>query len=225
MANNSIENNKSMIMTINTLNPVGSIGFSQIREDQNSNDFTGSLTQYSEGSDGQYVNSGETVGQVREMEVNEAAELILNKDMPLASTLFQVPMRFKLDSESESESFLLPFDPIMSISSKNIIVRRRVSKSRMRGSIKERWSQDDYSISISGVLISNNEYTKDEYLKRLRRYCESSGSIEVTCSLLNDVFNIYRIVIESYSFPHTKGMKNQSFSIQAYSDDGYSLLE
>ena len=42
---------------------------------------------------------------------------------------------------------------MISLQGQNIIVRRHVNKGAVKGTIKERWSQDDYTISIEGILI------------------------------------------------------------------------
>lgn len=141
----------------------------------------------------------------------------------LGDTFFQCPLSFELDGEQ----FKLPIDPIISVNGKNVITRRYVSKSDMRGSIKESWSQDDYEISIYGVLMAENHEELMKQVVKLREICEARTSVKVICDYLqnNDGFNINDIAIESYDFPFTKGMENQSFSIRAYSDDGYSLLE
>ena len=84
---------------------------------------------------------------------------------------------------------------------------------------------DDYEISISGVLMSDEQHEVDYYVKELRRYAEARESVAVTCDYLNNQYGIDRISIESISFPFTKGMENQMFAIRAYSDDLYDLLE
>lgn len=137
----------------------------------------------------------------------------------------QVPIIFHLSGMLDVDGFKLPTDPIISIEHKNIIVRRYVAKSNRRGSIKERWSMDDYDISISGVLMSDEHHEVDYYVKELRRYAEAKESIAITCDYLNTQYGIDRICIESISFPFTKGMENQMFTIKAYSDDLYDLLE
>jgi hypothetical protein len=119
--------------------------------------------------------------------------------------------------------YTFPLDPIISISSKNIIVRRFVNKTSMRGSIKERWSQDDWEVTISGVLVSATGNYPVANLEALRAYCNAETSVEVTCDLLNSM-GIYKIAIESYDFPFTKGVENQAFVIKAYSDGDYDLL-
>jgi hypothetical protein len=138
-----------------------------------------------------------------------------------------VPLTLRLDSEAEGTGFKLPLDPIISVSCKNIIKRRYVAKSSVqnRGSIKETWSIDDYEIQISGVFINEDLNLLEQNLRKLRAYCESGESIHITCGLLLDVYNIKRIVIESFDFPHTPGVENQAFTIKALSDETYQLLE
>lgn len=117
-----------------------------------------------------------------------------------------------------------PIDPVITISCKNKIVQRDVLKvhqkdKERRGSVKELWSQGDYEINISGVLISkdDNKLPEDD-LKKLRALCEYRGALEVTSPLFT-IFNITKICIEDYSFPFTKGVANQMYSIKAVSDD------
>ena len=140
----------------------------------------------------------------------------------LASTLWQIPVTLKLSNEAEG--FLLPVDPLIAISGGNKLIRRYVNKSDKRGSIKERWNQDDYEITITGIITGDETYTSNEYLRRLRTYCEARESVAIICDLLNNVFDIYNIAIDSYEFPFTPGEDNQQFTIKAFSDDSYSLL-
>ncbi|MCL2290826.1 MAG: DUF6046 domain-containing protein [Bacteroidetes bacterium] len=143
------------------------------------------------------------------------------------STLFLVPCTFTYVREGEKEKteFQLPLDPLISVSGKNIIRRRYVAKSKMRGSIKETWSQDDFEITIAGLLQAEDEEKMNEYIKTIREICECKESVTIKCGILMDVFETTRIAIESYDFPFTKGIENQAFTIKAYSDDNYQLLE
>lgn len=135
-----------------------------------------------------------------------------------------VPMRCPLWMRLEGEEWwLLPYEPIVTINGKNVIVKKQVAKGRVRGSIKERWSQDDYQISISGILV-NPEGTgyPDEDVKQLRRLCEAA-KVQVMSPLL-ELFSIDQIVIESFDFPFTSGPNNQAYTIGASSDEIYKLL-
>lgn len=42
---------------------------------------------------------------------------------------------------------------MISLNGQNILTRRHVSKGTIKGSIKERWTQDDYSVRIEGILL------------------------------------------------------------------------
>jgi hypothetical protein len=141
------------------------------------------------------------------------------------STVFLVPVKLRLEAHGEKGGYQLPLDPLISISGKNIIRRRYVAKSKMRGSIKERWSQDDYEITIAGLLQNEDQEYMNDDIFMLREILEAPEAVHIVCDLLNNVFDITRIAIESYDFPFTKGMENQAFTIKAYSDDHYQLLE
>lgn len=136
------------------------------------------------------------------------------------NTNWIVPLTFKADT---LEDFKFPLDPIISLSSKNIIIRRYVNKSKTRGSIKERWSQDDWDITISGMIIEADEDARNNIINQLRSFCDIPKSVDVICDLLNRM-DIQRIAIEGIDFPFTKGIENQAFSIKAYSDETYTLL-
>lgn len=135
-----------------------------------------------------------------------------------------MPLKIKLSSEDENAWWLLPCECLISVNSKNILAKRNVAKSKLRGSIKERWAQDDYSISIQGLFTKKDSYEYPEAdLKKLRNYCEARETIDVLCPLF-EIFKITRMVIESYDIPHTKGEENQNWTIQALSDDDWNLL-
>lgn len=141
----------------------------------------------------------------------------------LGSTYWQVPVTFEKTKDGESD-FLFPLDPLISLSGKNIITRRYVSKSKNRGSIKERWSEDDYEITITGLLQTDDEHDINYYQQQIRKFKEATQSVGIVCDFLNSVFDIYKITIESVDFPFTKGVENQAFTIKGYSDDNYTLL-
>ena len=141
----------------------------------------------------------------------------------LGDNFFQCPLSFII----AGVEWRLPVDPLVSVSGKNVIKRRYVAKSSNRGSIKECWSQDDYDVNISGVIIAEDAVKLAEHLSNLRKVCNMAESVEIVSEFLNNpsTFGINRIAIESYDFPFTKGLENQSFTINAYSDDSYKLLE
>lgn len=136
------------------------------------------------------------------------------------NTNWVVPLCFQLDGLTD---FDFPVDPIISLSSKNIITRRYVNKSTKRGSVKEHWSQDDWEITITGIIIEPDPDFMQNILLALRKYLDSSKSISVKCPVFNQM-DILRIAIETYDFPFTKGVENQAFIIKAFSDEDYDLL-
>ena len=130
-----------------------------------------------------------------------------------------LPLYFKLEGE---DWWLLPYEPQISLQGSNIITKKQVSKGAVRGTIKERWSQGDYQVNISGILIgADGRYPEDD-VKKLRSYMEA-GKVLVKSPLL-ELFSINQVVVESWNIPFTAGQANQAYTIAALSDDIYKLL-
>ena len=131
------------------------------------------------------------------------------------------------EDESEDDGFVFPIDPQIAISGQNQIAKRPVLKNfgidKSRGTVKELWSTGDYSITISGMFISNDgQYPYNDVLA-LRNYCEARRPLCICAEVLQP-FGIRRIVVDSLTLPHTNGMANQNYVIQATSDDDFELL-
>lgn len=136
--------------------------------------------------------------------------------MPLGNPY---PITLKADGLDE---FTFPIDPLINLGFKNIITRRTVAKGKNRGTVKERWTQDDVEITISGVFINaDGEYPSE--VAQLMAFANHPGAIEVVCDYLNQR-DINYIAIETVSLPHTKGLENQNYEIKAVSDDVIQLL-
>lgn len=136
-----------------------------------------------------------------------------------------LPMVFPLSlrlPEAGERDWLLPYEPMITISGKQVITKRQVAKGKTRGSIKERWTLDDYAVRIEGILIGEGDKYPADDVRRLRKYCES-GELIASSPLL-ELFGITRIVVESWEIPHTSGERNQNYSLSCVSDDTYKLL-
>ena len=132
-----------------------------------------------------------------------------------------LPLRFQLE-ESGAQEWLFPMEPMISVNGQNILVRRNVSKGKIRGSIKERWTQDDYSVRIEGILMGMDGKYPEADVAKLRSFCEA-GHVKALNPLL-EIFGISQLAIESWDIPFTSGTINQNYTIHAYSDDIYKLL-
>lgn len=132
-----------------------------------------------------------------------------------------MPLRFQLE-EAGAEDWQFPVEPMVSVNGQNILVRRHVSKGSVKGSIKERWTQDDYTVRIEGILMSEDGKYPSADVTRLKNFCEA-GHVKVLCPLL-EIFGISHLAIENWDIPFTSGVTNQNYTITAYSDDIYKLL-
>lgn len=163
----------------------------------------------------------------------EARDDVWQSDRPLSEEDQFFPLSFSIDDGNTY--FLLPYEPLISIEGKNEIIRRKVAKSTnsngitVSGTVKERWNQDDFTITITGALYGSvmtgdvsQCYPVDDFIK-LMDLLTAPKSIKVKCPPL-ELMGINQIVIEDYSFPFTKGENVQAYEIKAYSDKDYKLL-
>lgn len=166
------------------------------------------------------------ISEVDEQEFSgiEASESVALSDLTRHNALgvpMVCPLMLRLPEEGSSD-WLLPYEPMLTITGKHILAKRQVAKGRVRGSIKERWTQDDYSVKIEGILMSEDGRYPEEDVRRLRAFCEA-GEVIATSPLL-ELFGISRLVIEGWDIPHTSGAENQNYSLSCLSDDIYKLL-
>lgn len=155
--------------------------------------------------------------QIQQTSLEEQADIVRHNCLG-------VPMVFPLSLrllEDKSE-WLLPYEPMVTITGKQVIAKRRVAKGKSRGTIKERWTLDDYQVKIEGILMSQGNSYPERDVRKLRKYCEA-GEVIVASPLL-ELFGISRLVIESWEMPHTSGIENQNYSLSCLSDDSYKLL-
>ncbi len=136
--------------------------------------------------------------------------------------------------DGEQKEYVFRLDPIIAVGGKNIITRRYVAKMKMQrdgeatlrsGSVKESWSQDDYDITIGGVLIGDDAKDLREQVQELQSILVCGESLAVVNDLLNDGYGITHLVVESFQMPHTKGLQNQAYTIKCYSDSSINILE
>lgn len=170
-----------------------------------------------------YLPSGKSFPDSEEFDVEDLNDAEL-EDIVRTNAIgvpMVMPLRFQLE-ESGAKEWLFPVEPMISLNGQNILVRRHVNKGTIKGSIKERWTQDDYTVRIEGILMSREGKYPDEDVATLKSFCEA-GHVKALCPLL-EIFGISQLAIESWDIPFTTGLTNQNYTITAYSDDIYKLL-
>ena len=162
-------------------------------------------------------------------ENNQTDGDIWMNDSPLSDDRQFFPFSFK--KETEDQFYTLPWEPMISINARNIIAKRYVAKSgsELIGSIKERFSTDDFEITITGAFYGYSMIGKypDTYprvdMQRLREYLVTPKRLQVECEPLQ-ILGINHIVIEEMNFPFTKGENVQAYEIKAVSDFDWDLV-
>ena len=150
-------------------------------------------------------------------------------DAPIDEESQFFPFSFK--RESEDQFYLLPWEPMISISARNIIAKRHVAKagSKLIGTIKERISTDDFEITITGAFYGEKmrgaypETYPREDMERLRDYFLIPERLQVKSEPLQ-ILGVNYISIEEVNFPFTKGENVQAYEIKAVSDFDWDLV-
>lgn len=166
---------------------------------------------------------------ISESSFQHDGELWKNDDPNYDNQFFKFSL--KKESETESQFYTLPWEPLISINARNIISKRYVAKAGtlMRGTIKERFGTDDFDITITGALYGKSmvgsyaESYPREDMERLREFLTSGERFKVECEPLQ-ILGVNYIVIEEVNFPFTKGNDVQAYEIKAISDDDWTLL-
>ena len=137
-------------------------------------------------------------------------------------THYVVPVSIAKESDPDN-MFAIPTDPMVGVSGGNTIVRREVADGSIRGTVKEMWRRNDWDIAISGILMTDENGTVEDYAARLVELVESRECLLVNCEYLNDVFGVTKIAVTQVVFNPAPGTDNQEFVIKAVSDDNYNL--
>jgi hypothetical protein len=141
------------------------------------------------------------------------------------------PISIKRTTDAEDSWYTFPVEPMIGISGGSNVIMRDVLKMPVsaaiprRGTIKERWAQKDWTISIDGLITTTDNPLglPVEDIATLLEYCQARVAIDVKCPLFAPL-GIHRMVITNFDFPFTKGVENQSYHIEAVSDDDWELL-
>lgn len=134
------------------------------------------------------------------------------------------PLKLGLPDQKEEQYFSFRIDPVIAVSGGNQIATRHVAKSRMRGTIKESWAQDDWKIDIRGVLVGSDADDLAVQMQALCRLLDADQTLCVVCPYLQGCYTIDRLVVQSYSFPATKGLRFQQVQLSCLSDEDYDLF-
>ena len=134
-----------------------------------------------------------------------------------------VTLSYDGDDVYNPDSWRIPYEPIVSVQGKNVIIRNPVLKNRDLGTVKELWSADDWMVEIKGVVFVDDPTKLPEAdMNRLRWFHEVRRSIKVESPYLA-LLGIHFLAIESVEFQPTDGYNMQAFVYKCYSDKPFNL--
>lgn len=120
------------------------------------------------------------------------------------------------------DGVLIPFAVVGVSSSKTIVKTPMVER---QGSVKEGISIDDYSISIKGIVISDNNAFPEAAIQELQDLWVVNSALRMEC-VLTDLFleKDQLVVLENIDWPPIAGVQNaRAFDIRLSSDSIFDL--
>jgi hypothetical protein len=134
------------------------------------------------------------------------------------------PVFCQLTIKSQDEKKHLPLYWVLA----EVNMQKNIVKTTIQGrngTVKEYISDGDYQVRLRGGLYSANNsraYPKNEVMQ-LRDLLLIPDALKVTSEFLQ-LFNIYNIVVEDFSFPQQEGVQNiQLFDINCSEDKPIEL--
>lgn len=107
--------------------------------------------------------------------------------------------------------------------SKNIV---KTAIQGRNGKIKEYVADDDFMINARGFISNKSNVIPLADLRAFREIMEVPQQIDVISQYLNEVLEVYQIVVENFSMPQIEGVRNElPFTFQASSDVPIDLEE
>ncbi|MBN1987827.1 MAG: hypothetical protein JW783_00335 [Bacteroidales bacterium] len=119
--------------------------------------------------------------------------------------------------------FLMPLATIVDFSRPKTV--KKTPTIGGMGSVKEVYAMDDWSVSIKGIIIPDQDRSVEFQMNEMQRFHEIAGSVEVD-GLVFARRNIVRIVTETLAFSPIQGRPNMvQYTIDAVSDEDFLLTD
>lgn len=120
-------------------------------------------------------------------------------------------------------AYTLPATCTLEVSLAKTIIRTHLVSAK--GTFQEIVGQDDYRVTIRGVILATDEADRNQQIETLVNYANIDAPLEVVCEFL-ELFKISRLIIESLTFPETRGAPlRKDFELVCYSSITPILVE
>lgn len=142
----------------------------------------------------------------------------------ISGRLLGKPYFFTLKLKSDSEEFVFPNEPLITISLVKTIVETPTVGPYRKGTVKEFINTEDYNLTIRGVCINteNDEAYPADQVNELNRMFEINKALDVVSNPFLELFGIRKIVLKEKYFDEMMGQPNlQKYTITAVSDEPF----
>lgn len=149
---------------------------------------------------------------------------VLEKAQVSHLSILGTPVYEQISFKFGADIYRLPDTVLVDVKRQKTIVKTSIAG--RKGTVKEMVSDDDDAITIRGLIINpkGNAYP-EAAVKELNKWFEINKELEIISPILNNIFSIYNIVVETFDCPRVEGTPSvQPFTIAALSDEPIELL-
>lgn len=155
---------------------------------------------------------------------NKKAFVFPSLKKAFSGRLLGKPYFFTLKLKSDSEEFVFPNEPLISISLVKTIVETATVGPYRKGTVKEFINTEDYQLTLRGVCINTEDdeaYPYDQ-VQQLNKMFAINKALDVVSNPFLTMFGIFKIVLKEIHFDEMMGQPNlQKYTITAVSDEPF----
>lgn len=132
------------------------------------------------------------------------------------------PYFMELKLQSNKKVYMLPNEPLVSISLQKTIVETPTVGEERIGTVKEYICTEDFNIDIKGVCVGAKGSYPAKEVAIINELFSINEALDVKDNLFFSLFNIQKIILRNISFDEMMGKESvQKYTINAVSDQPF----
>ena len=129
-----------------------------------------------------------------------------------------------LEFSHNSETYKLPNEPLISLSSKKRIVETPTVGSKRKGTVNEYITTRDYNLTFRGLCLipdAPDQYPSDQIADVIRLF-EINEAVEIVDNRFLELFGIRNVILKELSWDEMEGQQGaQKYTIRAKSEQDF----
>jgi hypothetical protein len=129
-----------------------------------------------------------------------------------------------LEFSHNGQTYKLPNEPLISLSSKKRIVETPTVGSKRKGTVNEYITTEDYNLTFRGLCVipdAPDQYPSDQIAEVIRLF-EINEAVEIVDNRFLELFGIRNVILKELSWDEMEGQQGvQKYTIRAKSEQDF----